>query len=311
MRSILFGNGINIQYGGADKYSNGAIIKRLITNIQNGKYDTVIPDMTSGELLNFFNDLADCIRKIGGLSKYHDGLFMLMEIDRIQKKYKTDTPIDEIGFEDFFIVLELISNKHHDNEEFRSEAERGLRMLFLDAIYDGGNINRLTYPNGLIASLSRYDNVFTINYDSNLERYHIGVNHLHGQFDVLAPEFEVGSSFSLTNPDKCRSSLVIPGFEHIYSNSIMSWYWLDKYGEWIDKEGVYGADKFKGMKGSLDIVGMSSCNDEHLFLMINQSALSHVTYYYKTDEDRTQMSKRIKKPITYTNVEKFWRSVET
>lgn len=309
MRNILFGNGINIQYGGVNKYSNAAIIKRLITNIQSGKYAPVIPDMNSGEILNLFNSLADRVKNIADLESYADGLFMLMEIERIKNHYTIDTPVENIGFEDLFIVLDLVCNSYSDSEIDREDSKRGVRMLFLDSIYDDGQINNLTYSDGLRRMLSRYDNVFTLNYDLNLERYFNDVNYLHGQFDVLAPEFDPTSSFSLRNPEDCRSNLVVPGFEHMYCNAIMSWFWLDKYGQWIDKESIYGADKFKRMNGNLDIVGMSPCNDEHLFIMINQSQISHVTYYYKTDDDKERMRCKIRKPITYTRVDRFWDRV--
>lgn len=224
MKNILFGNEINIQYGGANKYSNAAIIKRLVSNIQSGKYDSVIPNMESNEILDLLNGIADYVGNIGKLEKYADGLFMAMEVDRIKKSYKPDSLIENIGFKNLFIILELISNKHTGSKEFRTEARRGLWMLFLDSIYDDGQINSLAYSDGLAQVLPRYDDVFTLNYDWNLERYCAAGNHLHGQFDMLAPEFDSESSFSLNNPNKCRSNIVVPGYEHMYCNAIMSWY---------------------------------------------------------------------------------------
>ena len=37
-RSLLIGNGINIQFGGVDAYSSSAIMNRVIENIKMGKY---------------------------------------------------------------------------------------------------------------------------------------------------------------------------------------------------------------------------------------------------------------------------------
>lgn len=311
MRNILFGNGINIQYGGADKYSNSAIIKRLIENVNRGKYDTVIQGISSAGILEFLNSLADGVRNIDRLSRYGNYLLIQYEIDRIRRSYNSATPIENIGFEDLFIILELISNKYNDNNEFRDSAHHGLQMLFLDSIYNNGEINGLPYSAGLSRTLSHYDNVFTLNYDLNLERYCGTVNHLHGQFNMFAPEYDAVSEFSLQNPDKCKANEVVSGSEHMFSNTIMSWYWLEKYGRWLNKENIYGADKFQRMEGQLDIVGMSPCNDEHLFIMINQSGISHVNYYYRIDSDRDRMAHKIRKPITYINVDNFWRRVET
>ena len=37
-RNLLVGNGINIQFGGVDVYSNSAILNRVVENIRAGKY---------------------------------------------------------------------------------------------------------------------------------------------------------------------------------------------------------------------------------------------------------------------------------
>lgn len=59
----------------------------------------------------------------------------------------------------------------------------------------------------------------------------------------------------------------------------MSWYWLDKYGDWQGKEAASGVDVFKQIHGRLDIVGMSPCNDKQLFILLNQSKINSINYY--------------------------------
>ena len=132
------------------------------------------------------------------------------------------------------------------------------------------------------------------------------MNHLHGEFSKLAAEYDEMSDYSKKNPSKCKASTMVPGFSHVYSNTIMSWYWLEKYGEWLGKESEYGVDMFKAISGKLEIVGMSPCNDEHLFLMIDQSGITSVDYYYYSDDDRIRMQSKIKKPMTFKKVEKLW-----
>lgn len=309
-KNILFGNGINIQFGGMDKCSNSAIIRRMLHNIDSGRYDMIVPGVSKEEIKEVINGLADIVRHIEKWIRYGDGLFMLLEIKRIKNSYNPSTDITDIGFEDLFIALELLSNKEKDSGEFRQMLHRELQMLFLDAIFNDGEINQIDYTEKMKDLLETYENVFTLNYDTSLDRYYPNVKHLHGRFDVLAPEYDATSEFVANNPDEDRSGMVASGYEYLYSNTIMSWYWLEKYGEWLNKEDIFGADDFKNMEGELHIVGMSPCNDEHLFIMINLSKVKNIVYYYRTDKDRIEMAKKIKKPITYINVDKFWQKLE-
>lgn len=308
--NIIFGNGINIEFGGFDNYSNKAIMSRLMENIKSDKYKNIFKGISNRELLESIDGLFNIVKDISKWANYADGLFMLMEIERIKNLYDENSKIEDIGLEDIFIAVELLSNKYKDDERFRHKINRELQMLMLDAIYNDGNINTVDYTNEMQQFLLKYSHVFTINYDTNLDRYYDGVMHLHGRFDSLAPEYDANSLFVQENPNENFSRDVIVGYEYMFSNTIMSWYWLEKYGHWIDSEKTFGADSFKNMSGHLDIVGMSPCNDEHLFLMINQSQLKNVTYYYRSENDRASMSKKIQKPITYTHVDKFWSKIK-
>lgn len=95
-----------------------------------------------------------------------------------------------------------------------------------------------------------------------------------------------------------HSSHMAKMLHNTYSNTIMSWYWLDKYGDWIGKEETFGVNLFKQMQGTLDIIGMSPCNDEHLFISLNQSGIKHVNYYCYKNNGVTEIQTKIKKPIT-------------
>jgi len=49
-RNILIGNGINIQFGGIDQYSNSAILHRMFGNMKEGKYLPILPDCAIEQL---------------------------------------------------------------------------------------------------------------------------------------------------------------------------------------------------------------------------------------------------------------------
>ena len=307
-KNILVGNGINIQFGGYENYSNEAIIKRVLSNINNERTKEYLPACSKTELFELLENSRKIITDIKKYKPSEEYLFLLKEIDRISKQYKSNDAIERIGMEDLFIGIEYVINSS-DSEEFIHEVFREYQMIFLDAIYNEGKINDIDYGNKFGDFVSKYDNIFTINYDLNLDKY-TNVNHLHGRFDVLAPEFDSESDFSRDNPEKCKVSQVNRDFAHVYSNTIMSWYWLKKYGEWLGKESEYGADVFQAMEGQLDIVGMSPSNDEHLFIMINNSDIKVVNYYFHSEDDRVRIKDKIKKSITYRKVDKLWASLE-
>lgn len=304
-KNLLVGNGINIQFGGYDNYSNEAVIKRVIENIKSGKTSSYLPACSKDDLLETFQKIKNMLVNIKNSKPAGNNLFLQMEVERISKQYKSDTPIEKIGIEDFFIPIEYVKEET-DTEEFLREAHREFQMLFLDAIYDDGKINDIDYGSKIGDFLSTYDNVFTINYDSNLDKYRNDIKHLHGRFEQLAPEYDSESEYCKNNPDQCKAATMTSDFDHVYSNTIMSWSWLEKYGEWLGKEEMYGTDFFNKVCGKLHIVGMSPCNDEHLFLMISTSGLTSVDYYYHSADDRSRMKDKIKKPITYRNIKKLW-----
>ena len=45
--NIIFGNGINIEFGGFDNYSNKAIMSRLMENIKSDKYKNIFKGISN------------------------------------------------------------------------------------------------------------------------------------------------------------------------------------------------------------------------------------------------------------------------
>lgn len=307
-RNILIGNGINIEFGGGDNYSNHAILERLFRNMKAGKYEVIFPWMSKEEQISGFEKLHDVLIHPDNYKQYEYYYFKQIEIERVKKQYSEDTSMSDIGMEDYFLALEW-GIKPDDSDILVQNAHRELQMPIIDAIYNDGLINEIDYCEGFRSYLSSFDNVFTINYDSNLDQLVPNVYHLHGEFSKLAPMYNRQSSYSLNYPEKCRADEIVDGFLHVYSNTIMSWYWLEKFGNWLGQEDMYGSEVFKNIEGKLEIIGMSPCNDEHLFIMINQSNIRSVDYYFHSDEDRERMQHRINKPTTYKNVDNFWNKL--
>lgn len=317
-KSVLIGNGINIQFGGYENYSNAAIMQRVVHNIKNGKYNELMDnEISSNELMEILNGLVDIVNAVvvGKWYKYADFHFMCSELKRIQNTYNMNSTITDIGMEDLFIALELLNNKFNDSETTREILKNFFKQIIVDGIYNEGQINKLEFYPNVKKYLSKFENVFTVNYDDNIERC-MGVNsiyHLHGDFRILSSDYDRKSVKYKKNPQKYEKQIqkMILDMEHIYCNAIMSWYWLDKYAEANNSDTYYKYNVFKNIEGNLEIIGLAPRNDEHLFLAINQNTkLKSVTYYYKDENEITEVPIHIKKPVTYKNVDKLWKSLK-
>ena len=295
-RNLLVGNGINIQFGGIDIYSGFATMNRVVENIKVGKYTALTENGLSVdeqyELLDRMVKVIDQI-KAGKCRSKIDGLLMLMELDRIKRTYPDTSSITSVFLEDYFLAFEIFNNRfkakdgEEQNELYRKVVFALLRQMIVDGIYNDGAINEVHknfYP-GMNKYLNRFSNIFTTNYDYNLENS-LGsadkVCHLHGEFGKLAPEYDVTSLYYATHKAECDRliSKKVPGMDHIYSDAIMSWSWLDKYGELIEPDTKRKEELFKSIGGQLEIVGLAPANDEHLFLLISNNpkirSIAHV-----------------------------------
>lgn len=326
-KNLLVGNGINIQFGGGENYSNSAIVTRAINNIKMGKYNALTENsLSEAEQLEMLEGLVRIINSIkaGGDTKFADGLFMLMELDRIKRTYPTKSTLESVFLEDYFLAFEIFNNSFRGKDgeqlnEFRRQIMFDfLHRVLVDSIYNKGKINEVykeMFP-GMKAFLNRFDHIFTTNYDYNIERVlgdEKSVCHLHGEFDKLSPKYDVNSLYYQANTQECNTLIAkkVAGMEHVYSNTIMSWSWLDKYGGLIETDTKAKETLFKSITGQVVILGLAPNNDEHLFLLLNQNQnIKSIVYYYLDPNDVQELPHHIKKPVTFKKVEKLWDSMK-
>lgn len=326
-RFLLVGNGINIQFGGIDAYSSSATMNRVLKNIKSDKY-TLLTDnaLSISEQLDILKELVDVINQIkaGKNSDKADNFFMLKEIERIKRTYPENSTITSVFLEDFFLAFEIFNNafKTQDgdvqSEFYRKTGFSWIKQLLVDGIYNDGAINEVykNFYSGIKEYLKRFSMIFTTNYDYNLESVlekSDVVCHLHGEFGKLAPEYDDKSLYYVNHKAECDKliSKKIPDLEHVYSNAIMSWSWLDKYGEIIEPDTKERKQLFESISGKLEIVGLSPANDEHLFFLINNnSQIKSIVYYYLNDQDIIELPHHLNKPVTYMKVKKLWDSMK-
>lgn len=326
-RNLLVGNGINIQFGGVDMYSGFAIMNRVVENIKAGKYTPLTEDaLTTDEQLGILEGMVNVINQIksGKYRRNADGLFMLMELDRITRTYPDNSSITSVFIEDYFLAFEIFNNNFRSvdgeekSESYRKSVFTFLRQMLVDGIYNDGAINNVyqSFYSGLNTYLNEFNNIFTTNYDYNLENLLGGSNkvcHLHGEFEKLAPEYDIASLYYKEHRVDCDLliSKKISNNEHMYSDAVMSWSWLDKYGELMEPDTKSKETLFKSISGQLEIVGLAPANDEHLFILINNNPkITSVVYYYLKDEDRIELPYHLKKSVTYEKVEELWNSMK-
>lgn len=332
-RHILIGNGVNIHFGGSD-YTNAKIIERLTNNLRqkDGCYDDIFAGIVSSEeLLGIVEGLNDTFNTMlsGGITsirrtKTKEELETLLDISR-RYEMRTHTSI-EIGMEDYFFVLKWFNNGYADAEEITKPAFQGLCQLFLDSIYNNGEIENLYLKMQSFApELARFDSIFTVNYDTNID--HLTdkkVYHLHGSFAELDETYNPNSIVGQIARAKNPTPRVIVGKEHLFCNAIMGYSGEYKYNQMLRYKSInapltdeslkaheYPIDDFQGIDGELHIIGMSPNNDSHIFRMINGNPnISRVMFYCMDVQTFEEAKKIITKPIIMKNVKKYWKSIK-
>lgn len=316
MNTIIIGNGIDIEYGGKDYYCN-EIIHRAINNVKSGNFRTVdYPPLIVDHLYGMFDLAIKILNNPNYISQKvwtdEDRLALNGFCLRYGKKVLTDP--SQIGFEDYFLLQRLFFNLTYDSSKGNSEDRNNyfeyLRRFFLDSIYNQGDIDKIEYPKSLGAFLSNFDNIFSLNYDRNLEKViDRPIHYLHGAFHVISEKYNNESPMNkvmgiYTNMD---------GHEHLYSTALTTYCGKEKeellkqadkvnkflslsskFKKECERTGTeifpqlkaivlahelcpnynypqnYCYDIFEKINGEVALLGISPANDDHLIRVINE-----------------------------------------
>lgn len=229
MKSILVGNGINIAFSKNDDYKNYEVINRLARYLLTDRYDDVFGKAISSselrqilEQLNlFFNDMLSNIASIR-LTGTADELNTLVDISR--RYHMKSKDLVSVGIEDYFFVMKMVFNRLGDDKTPIHSLYDGLKYLFLDSLYNDGAIQQLYKQMACFEKeLSNYDEIFTVNYDNNLDQITSKtVHHLHGSFLVLDDTYKSDTVIGYLAQQKPKPPTVIKGKEHLYCNAVMA-----------------------------------------------------------------------------------------
>ena len=200
MKNLLIGNGVNINFSGTS-FTNGSIIRRAITNTKRKKSELDYSKETV-DLLNYLYIEAK-LTILGLNDQYVFTSYDKETLINFKKKYKgkVDLKITDIGLEDYFFLYEVFCSKKNIKNPEHYNIRELLNRMFLDSIYFNGAINKIwkCYPKFFVHYLNSFDNIFTTNYDNNVEMcIKKPVMHLHGSF------FEFDEKY---NPNSLRNKL--------------------------------------------------------------------------------------------------------
>jgi len=225
MRSLLIGNGIDIQFGGKD-YLNRNIIKRAVENLYS---DIFNPEAYPKEIGQWFVHLYCEFTKVlkGEYNQYIATSYDKKFIKDLNKRYKKKKKYKytEIGIEDYLFIHDLFCRKNRIFNPEQFVFRETFKRWILDSIYNNGKINDIhdRFPMKLKEFFSSYDNIFTTNYDTNITKFSgQDVYYLHGAFHILSYIYDKDSFRNKLSDSPVKECPVIEGCEHLFSTALMS-----------------------------------------------------------------------------------------
>ena len=233
-KSILIGNGFNINFGGK-AYTNDYIIKRIVFNARANRYEALFNGEISGdEIANIFTRLATWANDISA-GKY-DAIIPDTErpiLEDFKARYNWElSHYYEVGLEDWFFILHVYFLQNADIADNWSSAKQGFERMMLDAIYNDGDIQSLYKDMGKPVKrwLLGFSKVFTLNYDNNVEDLiKRPVLHLHGDFRTLANSEDSHTLWGYMRHQKGDNLEIPAGLEHCFCNALFDYAGEYKY----------------------------------------------------------------------------------
>ena len=227
MNNLLVGNGINIQFNKKD-YTTQQLVLRILKNCDREDFPSHIivnfPYLLKNYIGQLFLEARDILE-----DKYDSYTNCFAEVESLKsfkKRYKDKINIlriTDIGFEDYYLINDLVCHKTNTQNPKQYYIREAMRIAYSYAIYNDGKINTLyqEYTRKFIDYLIGFDNIFTTNYDLNVElATQKQVYHIHGQFDKKSDVYLL-NSFRNQLPDAPIKEIEIDeNYFYLYSNAL-------------------------------------------------------------------------------------------
>jgi len=244
IRSVLIGNGFNIQLGGQD-FSNKWIIVRLLADALSGETDGLFVSSPGGKPSVDGKTIAGIITELPSLAnKVRDGEYdslnelvsskdLTESVVSFKLRYpeKVNSP-EEIGIEDWFLLLHLFLIEQSDLINLYSGIKQGFERLLLNSIYCNGKILQLwrAVNSKTKNYLNTFDTLFTVNYDTNLDKLvKKPVFHLHGDFETKHDSENPHTAWGFLRKQRGESIWFSKNFQHCCCNTLLDYSGSNKY----------------------------------------------------------------------------------
>lgn len=124
------------------------------------------------------------------------------------------------------MIHDLVSNKFGTVNPEQYVVRESMKMAYFHSIYNNGSINLLyrNYSKNFIDYLLSFDNIFTTNYESNLESA-TGkeIYHIHGQFDKLSEVYNPDSFRNRLNDNPIEGIPNDPAYTYLHSTAVSTY----------------------------------------------------------------------------------------
>lgn len=226
MNNLLVGNGLIIEFGGAD-YTNSAIMLRNLENFEREDFPkeviTTEPILTKSYFGTLFKQITHIVN--GEYNEFVMNSFERKSLDVFIGKYKTkdSLKIPDIGFEDYYLLHDLFCHKNNIVNPEQFEIRESLRFSFLYAIYNDGKLCEIykKFSPKVVDMLNSYDNIFTTNYDNNIEQAIFKkVYHIHGYFFDLSDVYNINSFRNNLEDHPMENLDIDERYIYLYSTAI-------------------------------------------------------------------------------------------
>lgn len=227
MKNLLVVNGINIQFDNTN-YTTQQIVLRILKNCDRDDFPSHIIVNFPYLLKKIMGQLYLEARKIinGEYDSCPNCSAEKKSLQSFKERYGdriSTLRITDIGFEDYYLIHDLACHKFNIQNPDQFYSREGMRVAYLYAIYNEGHLNKLhlKYPTKFVHFLSSFDDIFTTNYDSNIENATgKDVFHIHGQFDVKSDVYNA-DSFRNQLPDApIKEYEIDENYFYLYSNAL-------------------------------------------------------------------------------------------
>ena len=229
LKNLIVGNGINIQFGGLDNI-NKSIILRAVKFCKEPNFPKHIivddPNLMLTMIGYLFLEVQTLLKD--GYEKYAISSDEKEGLKDLRNRYINypNLKLTDIGFEDYYLIYDLFCHKNKITNPEKYHIREAIKNFFLHSIYNDGKVNEIhkNYPPRLYDFFSSYDNIFTTNYDRNIEVF-TGkpIYYLHGAFHIKKDVYNPESMRNKLTDRPIDNCIIDEDFYYLYSNALTSY----------------------------------------------------------------------------------------